>query len=242
MDAARIAVLAPMKSELAPVVKAFSLHRVVGADHGLHEGRVGGVDIVATLTGIGMGPAKMATERALASGPIDHLMIVGIAGGISPDVGIGDMIWPEVVVDKHADTEHRPSPLPGVTPNGRLVCSDDFTVDAEEISQMIAAGVLAVDMETAAVAAVCDAAGCPWTAFRAISDRAGDPGMDQSVLALANQDGSPNVKNIAKFMLTKPWRIPMLAKLAKGSTVAATNAAYAARERCEQVVLRERDI
>ena len=222
-----------MKSELAPVCKAFELTR---SDERA-DGSVGDIEIVAMLTGIGMVPAKAAAERALATDP-DHVMICGIAGGIDPSLGIGDMIWPAVVVDKHGGTEHTPSPLPGITPNGRLVSSDDFTVTDEDIAALRADGVIAVDMETGAIAAACDAAGVPWTAFRAISDRAGE--TPTAVLGLANPDGSANVKNVAKFLVTKPHKIGLLGKLAKGAQAAATNAATTARAHCTNVVMKDR--
>ena len=55
---------------------------------------------------------------------------------------------------------------------------------------------------------------------------------DDAVLSLAKPDGSPNGPAIAKFILTKPWRIPMLAKLQQGAKLAATNAARAAATAC----------
>ena len=44
-------------------------------------------------------------------------------------------------------------------------------------------------METAAVAAVCVAAGVPWSVHRSISDHAGGGLLDDAVLALAGPTG-----------------------------------------------------
>ena len=49
---------------------------------------------------------------------------------------------------------------------------------------MAAQGVVAVDMETAAVAAVCEAAACPWSVFRGISDYAGEGLVDDAIFAM----------------------------------------------------------
>jgi adenosylhomocysteine nucleosidase len=92
--------------------------------------------------------------------------------------------------------------------------------------------VIGLDMETAAVAAVCEARGCSWSVIRAISDMATDH-PDDSVLNLAKPDGSANGPAVAKFLLTKPWRIPHLARLQRDSKFAALAAANAAASACK---------
>ena len=51
----RVGVLAPMKSELRPVVKAFGLKPAEIGGVSVHRGTVGNADVVATTTGIGTG-------------------------------------------------------------------------------------------------------------------------------------------------------------------------------------------
>ena len=58
----RVGVLAPMPSELQPVVKTMHLHK--GAD-GIYRGAVAGTDVVATKTGMGTELAAAAAERLL---------------------------------------------------------------------------------------------------------------------------------------------------------------------------------
>jgi hypothetical protein len=82
-------------------------------------------------------------------------------------------------------------------------------------------------METAAIAAVCEERGCAWSVFRAISDRADDGSTDPAILALAGPQGDPDPRAVLRFLLTRPWRIPQLARLARGLR-AATHAAAAA--------------
>lgn len=228
----KIAILAPMRSELAPVVQAFSLTRATEGDTKLSTGSLGDTEIVATTTGIGTAGARAATERVLETQP-DHVMVVGIAGGVGPTVKIGDLIVPSVVVDKFSGTEYRPSHLgtPAPAARGRIVTSDDFLIDRGMLDELIAADVIALDMETSAVAEVCVARGVDWSVIRAISDMATDH-PDDAVLGLANPDGTANGAAVAKFLLTKPWRIPSLAKLQRGSKLAATAAARAAARAC----------
>jgi adenosylhomocysteine nucleosidase len=229
----RVGVLAPMKSELRPVVKAFALkpERIDGVD--VHTGQVGNADVVATTTGIGTALAVAAAERLLGLGAFDRVMVVGIAGGVGPSVGIGDIVIPEAVVDGTTGTEYRPSPIDAPPPRGTIVTSDDFIIDPSRLEALIARGVVAVDMETGSIAAVCAARDIPWSAVRAISDRAEDG--DAEMPGLANPDGSPNGKAIAGYFARHPGRLPYMLKVGRGSMVAAKNAAATAARACARL-------
>jgi adenosylhomocysteine nucleosidase len=220
-----------MRSELAPIVKTMALESAEVGGTKVKVGHVGDVEVVATLTGMGMGPARQATERLLEATAVDHVMVVGIAGGIHPGIGVGDLVFPDVVVDGSTQTEYRPDHLGSPDASGTIVSSDDFTIEPAAVQQLIDRGVVAVDMETGAVAAVCVERGYAWSVIRSISDMATDH-PDDAVLGLAKPDGSPDAKAAAKFLLTHPGRIPKLMKLAKGARLAAANAARAAARAC----------
>ena len=226
--AARIAVLAPMRHELRPLVRPLSLHRAGRGADALYSGAVGRVEIVAAITQMGILAAARAAERVLDSGAIDHLVVVGIAGGIGASVGIGDLVVPELVIDLSTGAQHRPAQLGDATPRGTLATADGLIVDLDVFARLEKRGVIAIDMETSAVAAVCERRGCPWSVFRAISDRAGDPGIDSAVFALATPDGGPDLPAIARFVLTRPWRLPKLARLGRDMQIATRVAAAAA--------------
>ncbi len=210
-----------MPSEFQPLAKALSLLRT---DAGW-TGAAGSIELVAAKTGIGTRLAAQATERLLDLGAIDHVMVVGIAGGMGASK-VGDLVFPEVVVDKASGTEFRPSPLGGEQSRGRLVTHDDFDMQPAERDALVADGYIAVDMETAAVAAVCERRAVPWSAIRSISDLVGVTPAD--VIDLANPDGTPNVGASIRYLLTKPWRIPRLVRLGLDARSAANGAAAAA--------------
>jgi adenosylhomocysteine nucleosidase len=221
----RVGVLAPMPSELGPVVKAMGLERDTIGSLEVRRGKVGDVEVVATKTGIGTKRARDATNRLLDAAEVDHVLVVGIAGGMGA-TKVGDVIIPEVVVDKDSNAEYRPTPLGAVTPKGRLVTHDDFDMGEAEHQRLVSEGFVAVDMETAAIASVCAERGCNWSAVRAISDLVGvTPG---DVIDLANPDGTPNVGASVRYLITKPCRIPKLVKLARESMQAANAAAKTA--------------
>jgi nucleoside phosphorylase len=231
----RVALLAPMRHELRPLVRRLSLRRAGSGAGTLHRGVVGRVEVVATTTGIGTRAAARATERVLDTAAVDHVLVVGIAGGIAPDLRIGDLVVPERVVDLASGAEHRPARLGGSTPRGTLVTADGLLADREEYARLGREGVLAIDMETAAVAAVCERRGCPWSVVRAISDRAGDVSIDSAVFGLAGPDGGPNPRALARFLLSRPWRVPGLVRLARDMRLATDAAASAAARALESL-------
>ena len=183
----------------APVVKAFSLQPAQINGVAVHTGVVGNADIVATPTGIGTTLATSATERLLGLGEFDRVMVVGVAGGVGPSVGIGDVVIPEVVVDGLTGERVPPGRRSTVPRHAvRSMTSDDFIVDPDAAR--------AVDREGRdrgrhgnrfGRGGLRATAACPWSTVRAISDRAEDG--DEEMIAMANSDGSPNGKAILRY-------------------------------------------
>ena len=106
--------------------------------------------------------------------------------------------------------------------------SDDVPIDLAEVARLERQGVVAVDMETASIAAVCESRRCPWSVFRAISDRADDGSTDADVFGLAGPGGEADLFAVLRFVFTKPGRIPQLISLARGLNLATNAAASAA--------------
>jgi uridine phosphorylase len=210
-----------MPSELRPLVRSCGLQRRGST----FAGAVGRHQVVAGLMGVGMAGATRAAERLLADDDVERIVVVGIAGGLHPELPIGHVVVPEEVVDGVTGAEYPTVPWGGTEPSGRLVTFDDLQSGAERIADLHRQGFLAIDMETAAVAAVCERRGRELTVFRAISDR-GD--IDTAVAAMARPDGSPDVGAAVRYMLRRPWRTPYLVTLGRDATKAARAAATAA--------------
>jgi nucleoside phosphorylase len=214
-----------MPSELRPLRRPLSLGPASAG--GLRAGSLGRLEIVAGTTGIGTERAARAAERVLAAAPVDHLVVVGVAGGIGASVAVGDLVVPERVVDLASGREHRPAPLGASPPAGALATADGLRGPAE-IARLGEQGFVAIDMETAAIAAVCERRGCPWSVFRGISDRADDGSTDAAIFALAGPDGSPDLAAVCRLLITRPGRIPQLVRLGRGLSLATRAAADAA--------------
>lgn len=146
------------------------------------EGRLGRAHVVAVVTGEGRASAGAGARVLLDALPLDLLLVLGLAGGLSPALELGSLVVARRVLD-----ETGPAPEPdakrsariarrcGARPatfftSRRLLGSAEDKRDAwRRLGEDDAA---TVDLETSAVAALAHARGIPYAALRAISDSA----------------------------------------------------------------------
>jgi adenosylhomocysteine nucleosidase len=223
----RVGMLAPMQPELQPIVRRLDME----GDGSVYRGRAGDLDVVAILTTIGMAAGAEAAQRILEH-DVDWVMVVGIAGGVDRSVPIGGVVVPELVIDRATGGRFRPSHVGSIVPRGTLSCGDELITGQEELNGMAAGGVVAVDMETAAVAAVCVGAHCPWSVFRGISDYAGEGLVDDALFAMTRPDGTADPEVIARYLEANPERKQVLVRLAHDTSLATEAAAAAAIDAC----------
>ncbi len=112
--------LAPMKPELKAIVKSFALSPTSDDPVFSHAGTAGRWEVAALVTGMGPALAREATRRALAAGPFDHVMVIGIAGGLDPGLPVGSLMVPGRV-QLYPDGSGVPSPSASFEGNQRLV-------------------------------------------------------------------------------------------------------------------------
>jgi len=214
--ATRIGLLAPMEPELAPFVRRLELTR----DGDYHRGRTGEVEVLALLTTMGMSAGERAAEKIIGEG-VDRVIVAGVAGGVDPaTVERGSVVVPETVIDRRTGRAYGPPVSPDITPYGTISCGDELLTDAASLAALGAAGVIAVDMETAAVAAVCEEARVPWSTFRGISDYAGEGLVDQGLFEATRPDGTPDPDAMARYLEEHPEKIEVLTRLAQDFSVA----------------------
>jgi adenosylhomocysteine nucleosidase len=169
---------------------------------------------------MGTARAAAATTAMLERHEVDRVVMIGIAGGIGPSVAVGDLVVPEVVIDGATGAELVPEPPAGFVPRGGLHTSDEFIQDPAAVAALVDRGVIALDMETAAVGAICAARGLPWSVLRGISDHHIGLPVDPAVLELTDPEGRAKPAAVARFVATRPWKVPHLARLAKGASAA----------------------
>ena len=231
----KIGVLGAMPIELKPFVRALHLQREPWADgRSVWRGRTDTAEVTATITGIGTAGARAVTEGLLDSFPVEQLFMIGVAGGLDPKLGIGDLVVPEIVLDGDRDREYRPTTPAGYEASGTLHTSDQMVLDAEPQARLLARGVVALDMETAVVGEVCEARGCPWSVFRAISDTVADGIVGETTLGLTNPDGSANLAAVSRLVARHPTALRDLVKLGRDTNRATAAIAQAAAGECRR--------
>ena len=221
-----------MTHELAPLVEMLGLVARSDDPYTLLDATVDGVEFVATMTGIGMSAATDATNRVLDDGGIDHVIVIGIAGGLDPALDIGAIVVPALVLHGDTGTTHIPAALGDHDPRGTIRSSDDFLTDPAVHAELLASGVVGLDMETAAVAVVCEARGVPWSVFRSISDRPADGLVDSDVWEMTQIDGSADEDALMRYLESNPDAAARLAQMASDMEIATYAAAAAAIRAC----------
>ena len=131
-------------------------------------------------------------------------MVAGICGGSRSRLEVGTLINPEYVVDFTTGVSYRHLPLGNSPQAGKLMTTEGVTLDSQFERGLPAQGCIAVDMETSAVAEVCEAHGCPWSVFRCIGDRHFDGLLDERIFAATNPDGSGNSGEIERLIASDP--------------------------------------
>jgi adenosylhomocysteine nucleosidase len=237
-QARQVVVLAPMPLEMAAITTAFGLHPTGHRVKAPWTGRVGNSEVTAIH--IGMGPARTreATigllERGLPhGGEVDHVMIAGICGGLDPDLPVGTLINPETLVEHSTGLSYRHRPPGDTALRGKLITTETVSFDVELSLRFFADGCLAADMESSAVAEVCETRGVPWSVYRCIGDRYFDGLLDARLVALTNPDGSGDRAAIEKLLAEEPEVAAKLERLSRDTARAAQLAAEAALRGCQ---------
>ncbi len=223
-----IAFVCAMPMELAPLTRDLGLVETEIDGELFHTGRVGERDVVGIVTGMGTRLAGDGVERLLDAFDVDHVLVVGIAGAGVGDAPIGTLVLPEVVVHGPSGREHRPTRLGDADHAGHMWTNDELITELEDLAALHERGVVALDMETAAIAHACEQRGVPWSVFRAISDRSTDGLIDAEVFAMSNLDNTPNVEAITAYFEQHPEAAARLEQMGADAVLAADTAAAAA--------------
>ncbi len=95
-DAPRTAILCAYEPEWQALLPAVTdrQEQVIGGV-AFVAGRIGRVEVVLVETGISMVNATMATQLVLDHFKVSRLVVMGIAGGVDPGLGIGDIVVPD---------------------------------------------------------------------------------------------------------------------------------------------------
>ena len=215
----KIGLLCAMKSEFDQLTPYLHITRQTDIAHTtVLEGDVDGLPVVVAATGICKVNAAITAQMLIDRFDVTHIIMVGVAGGMDPRLGIHALAFSERLAHHDLDWQwlrHRPAPENGYFPGdphlldicrrlneagkflypaffGTMVSGEQFI--AEEGRQQIidAWHPLTVDMESAAAAHACLANDIPFLAIRAVSDTAetGAQGFDDNEVSAADAAAS----------------------------------------------------
>jgi adenosylhomocysteine nucleosidase len=224
-----LAFVCAMPMEVVPIVETLGL--VPAREDKTWVGELDGSPVVAIVSGMGTAFADAGTTRLLDTYDVARVVVVGITGALENDTPIGTLIRPAVVLNSETGEEFHPEPFGRQTPHGTMWTTNVMT-PPDQLAGMLARGIVSLDMETAAIAKVCDARGVPWAVFRTISDRASDGTANEEVFTLSNLDGTPNHEAITAYFTKHPEMVEVMAEMGKNAQLAVDSAAAAAIEAC----------
>ena len=217
------AVVTALREELAPLLARGTVERRLMTEAGrFYRLKLGDRGLIAGFTGDGAIAAATGMRALLAAVEIEHLLLMGVAGGLSPELAPGALLLAREVRDGLRSV---------VLPDGTLMAraqSGDVTVgilvsheriattpeEKAELYRTVGDGAAAVDLETAAW--VCSAAesGVPYVAVRSVSDGASEA-LPLDFNRFQDARGQVQRGKIVLFALLRPWRIPQLAALGR---------------------------
>ena len=223
-----VAFVCAMPMELTPIRQQLSLAGTRIGSVKAYRGTLEDRPVVGIVTGMGPELATRGVRELLDAVDVERVVVVGITGATRDETAIGTLICPETVVNGATRAEFRPDHLGPVTPSGVMWTTDHLITGEDALGPLRDLGVIALDMETAAIAEVCVERGVPWSVYRVISDRATDGSIDDEVFHMSNQDGTPNPKAVLSYFLRHPGRIPVMARTGREVKAATRQAADAA--------------
>ncbi|MGH7990930.1 MAG: hypothetical protein ACREDS_12170, partial [Limisphaerales bacterium] len=152
--------------------------------------------------------------------PPDLVLTCGFAGGLNPDLKLGEVVFelaaPVANNQKLADNLIAASAKPA-----KFFCADRIVTTVAEKKKLRAeTGADAVEMESAAIHAVCAERGIPCATVRAISDTASED-LPLDFNALSKPDKNLDFGKLFFAIAKSPGKIPALMKLQRQTKFAA---------------------
>lgn len=176
----------------------------------------------------GGGHAEVTRRKAeaLAAGGATALISFGIAGALDPVLKPGDLIIAESVITPdgrrlECDSAWRQKAMQKVMAQGGAIAGRSVAVATRLDKRVLFSetAAVAVDMESHHVAEVASRLGLPFLVIRAVADTAHDT-LPEAALRGLNEEGRPAIAAVLLSLLSKPWQLPGLIRVALRSRTA----------------------
>lgn len=222
----RIAILAALPRELAPLVRHWPQHERLS-----QEGAVVFTSdrAVAVCAGMGRERAALALTLAARQGPLREVLSVGYAGALRQGIARNSIVSPVAVIDARDGQRFE---CPGGS--GVLLTSNGVLGPREKSQAATRWHADLVDMEAAAVAQSAQQLGLPFRAVKVITDEVEDilPDMSQ----YTNAQGAIRESAFAASLLLRPWQLPAALRIGRRAAQASQVLAHELRRYLEEAV------
>ena len=178
--------------------------------------------VVTLVVGIGRANAEKAVRSFLAGGvqPPKLVLTCGFAGGLNPDLKLGDVVFESGKRKAESGNLEAQLLAAGAQP-AKFTCTDRIATTAMEKWKLhLDTGADAVEMESAAIHAVCAEKNLACVTVRVISDTAHED-LPLDFNALAKPDKNLDFGKLALAIAKSPGKIPALMALGKKTKFAA---------------------
>ncbi len=210
----RVVVVAAMEEELHSLRQRLSDVEKVSLPSGSAvRGHLESEEMLLIATGEGSVAAEKGLSALLSDQNIEALLVVGVAGAISPDLAVGDLVAVDSVRDKRGKI---PSPDASLLQRaltadnvvqGGVVSVDTIVVEAaakRALWQSIGGGPFqVVDLESATYARLATERGIPYFVLRAVSDTASES-LPLDFNEFRSSDGSIDRGKVARHLIFHP--------------------------------------
>lgn len=192
--APEIVIFTAVSTEFAIVARAMTNGKPGGIPYGgdtfrTLSGKLGVWNAHLVQTGMGATKAAMLARITLAEHRPKHVVVLGFAGGLSPELRAGDLVVADAALmrtdDESEDEESygssgwaeieevlcHPPPVPIAGVRGKVWTRHRLAASVQEKKVLFdMSGAVSVDMESAGIARVCNQSGVPVSVLRAITD------------------------------------------------------------------------
>jgi nucleoside phosphorylase len=169
------------------------------------RGQIHGRSVAVFHTGVGEKSCRTQIENFLRQQPFKYLISAGFAGALDRELRVGDLLLSE----NFSSPELLGSPNLDFGKGGLFVgklATVPVVIDSKPERERWAAesGAVAVDMETAFIAAACAAHRIPMLSLRVISDTPAEPFPAPPGVLFDLETQKTNVARLALYLVTHP--------------------------------------
>jgi adenosylhomocysteine nucleosidase len=177
-------------------------------------------DISILLTGIGRQNAEKSLREFLATHSPKLVLTCGFAGGLNPELKIGEVIF-ELAAPAANDQKVVANLAAAGAKPAKFFCANRIAITVAEKKKLRAeTGADAVEMESAAIHAICHERGIPCATVRVISDTANE-NLPLDFNALSKPDKNLDYGKLFLAIVKSPGKIRALMQLQKKTKFAA---------------------